>query len=31
MSLSGTETSRERASGSAERHRWPGPQATGRA
>jgi predicted MFS family arabinose efflux permease len=29
MSLSGTETSRERASGSAERHRWAGPQANG--
>ena len=29
MSLSGTETSRERASGTAERHRWPGPQAAG--
>src|SRR5580658_8968618 len=29
MSLSGAETSRERASGTAERHGWPGPQATG--
>ena len=29
MSLSGTQTSRERASGNAERHRWPGMQAAG--
>ena len=27
MSLSDTETGRERASGHAERHRWPGMQA----
>ena len=29
MSLSGTETGRERASGNAERHRRPGMQAAG--
>jgi MFS family permease len=29
MSLSDTETRRERASGTAERHRWPGIQAAG--
>ena len=29
MPLSGTQTSRERASGNAERHRWPGMRATG--
>jgi MFS family permease len=29
MSLSDTETGRERASGTAERHGWPGPQASG--
>jgi predicted MFS family arabinose efflux permease len=29
MALSGTETSRGRASGAAEQHRGPGPQATG--
>src|SRR5260370_26067902 len=29
MSLSDTQTGRERASGTAERHRWPGMQAAG--
>ena len=29
MPTSGTETVRERASGHAERHRWPGMQAAG--
>ncbi len=30
MPQSDTQTSRERASGTAERHRWPGMQAAGR-
>jgi hypothetical protein len=29
MFLSGTETGRERAGGSAERHHWPGMRAAG--